>query len=102
MLGIALPGGNPGRLLRAVVEQPAHLPARQTSGTPGGRRGAEIVGEVVRAPVSLHLKRKSAQRHRHSRSDVVAEGDGAKEARPADAELFAGGERGGYDRAPRM
>ncbi len=55
VIGVALPRGDAGGLLRGVVQDPAHLLRIQTGDAPGGRRGAEIAGDAVRAVMGRHL-----------------------------------------------
>ena len=102
VLGVALPGGDARRLLRGVVEHPAHLLRGEAGGARGRRGRAEVAGDAVRAVVRLHLEGQSAERERHARTDVVAERDGAKQPRAVDAELLARGERRRHHRAAGM
>ena len=87
----------PERLLRRVVEQPAHLLGAQTGRASRSRGRAEIPGECVRADVCRRLKCSGAHGHGDARADVVAERHGAQEVRAVDAELFAGRESGRHD-----
>ena len=81
VIGVALPGRDARRLLRGVVEQPAHLLRVEAGAAAGGRRRAERAGDAVRAAVALVSKLDAAHRHRDPRADVVAERHGAEEAR---------------------
>ena len=55
VIGVALPRGDAGGLLRGVIQNPAHLLRIQARDAPGRSRGAEVAGDAVRAAVGLHL-----------------------------------------------
>src|SRR2546430_14788208 len=74
VIRIAIPRGNPGGLLRRVVDQPAHLLRVQICRAPGSSGGAENSANAVRALVSF--KYSEPQGDANSRSDVIAEPDG--------------------------
>src|SRR6476620_8834527 len=102
VIGIAAPSDDARRLLRCVVERPAHL-ARVETGDAGCRgRCTERPGDAMRGEAALVAELGAPHGQDHARADVVAERHGAKEARAVDAELLAGSERRGYHRASWM
>jgi hypothetical protein len=102
MVDIALPGGETGRLLPRVREEPPHLlgvESRGTSGCGGRDPGA---CNAVRAAMRLEHVLQPAERCGDARPHVVPKGNRADESGPVDAEAFAHGKRGRNRGAARM
>ncbi len=99
MLGIPLPDRETSpRLLRRVVEQPAHLLGVQTSHAAAGSRGAEGPNHIVGV-----LEYGAAQHRFHrAHSDIVPKRHSAQEVRPVDAECLGEGKCSRHDGAPRV
>ena len=91
VVGVALPRGDARTLLRGVGHQPAHLLGVETGAAARSGGGAKRSGERVRAVRCVRLILLTTERRGEARADVVAERDGAQEARAVDAEAFAGG-----------
>ena len=99
VLGVALPGAEAGaRLLRGIVEQPAHPLLVEAGDRARRRRGTEGADDIV--GVAQHVVAVDGFHRPHA--DVVAERHRAHEMRPVDAEELAHGERGRHDGAAGM
>ena len=81
VIGVALPGGDSGGLLRGVGKQPAHLLGVEAGGASGGGGRAEGAGDGMRAAMGVDHVLQLAQRDGDARADVVAERDRAQELR---------------------
>src|SRR5260221_895575 len=96
VVGFARPRGNAcSRLLRRVIEQPAHLLGIQTHGTAGG--GCRAEGSHQNMRVFKDGPRANGLKGAHP--NVVAERYGSREVLSADADFFSNRQRGGHDSA---
>ena len=102
MLGIPGPCAEAGRLLRRVIEQPAHLLRVQIRRAARRGRRAKYAGNGVRALVAVVPEVDRAKTDGHARPDVVAERDGAQEAGSVDAKFFPSRQGCRNDRAAGM
>ncbi len=92
----------PARLLRRVVEQPAHLRRGQSRNAPGGGSRSECPRKRVRAAPTLVPERRAAERHREAWTHVVPECHRSQIVLAADAELLAERKRRRHNRRARM
>src|SRR5260370_1407015 len=102
VLGVAVPCAKAGGLVGAIAQEKSHLRYVQARCAAGGRGRAEKRGDAVRAPVTLRFKLLSPERHRETRSDVVAQRHGAQKVCPADAKSLSSRKRSRHYRASWM